>query len=143
MAASNTGVLIELAAGMGSVLRIWAKRPSSSTSTKPEALRSLWTAASRAQAWLRAVSSRWGSKRPRGKPWGRGCRGEAVAGRARGALMAPLARRGARSLRAVPVITPRPTPITSNRKTSLRGWPQLPDPGRSGRLELTNRLANH
>jgi hypothetical protein len=33
--------------------------------------------------------------------------------------------------------------MTNNRNTSLRGWPQLPDPERSGRLELTNRLANH
>jgi hypothetical protein len=51
-------------------------------------------------------------------------------------LLVPSAKCGASSFSAVPLITPRPIPITASRKTSRSGAPQ---PG--GRLERLGRLA--
>ena len=133
-ATSRIGVLIELAAGIGWSALSWAKRPSSSTSRKPVACRSFWAAASCCHCWLRAVSSLRASKLPALRP-----RGVAAAvlrpalALLPGSLIGPSARWGASRRRPVPVITPRPTPITIRRSNRRTGWPQLLRGGRAGR----------
>ncbi|MFN9941230.1 MAG: hypothetical protein ACK56I_17300, partial [bacterium] len=62
------------------------------------------------------------------------------AGSRRGTPNVPRAKRGARSLRAVPAITPSPAPITPRRRISNKGPLQGEPAERGGRLFVTRPL---